>query len=172
MRSVLKLSPCISIVYTDTVSIGLQWHVAWCIHTILVYCCNKQASHVHLSIQFDTNVSQLLGHVIPWSYDPLPSLGELSSSSLNRLSVCLSCLFWLCIPPVVYGRHILCLRCLRVAFFSEKKRGFFIFFPKKMAWRQPLVRPDVRRQTSALPHLTVWRQARQQSTGVFSRKIL
>jgi hypothetical protein len=33
------------------------------------------------------------------------------------------------VPPEVYGRHILCLRCLRVALFSEKKRGFFIFFP-------------------------------------------
>ena len=148
MRSVLKLSPCISIVYTDTVSIGLQWHVAWCIHTILVYCCNKQASHVHLSIQFDTNVSQLLRHVLSWCCDPLPYLGELSWSRLNRLSVCLSCLFWLCIPPAVYGRHILWLRCLRVAPFSEKF-FFSIFFPKK--WtpaikktkKTVLVSPDV-----------------------------
>ncbi len=141
----------------------LQWHVPCCMHAILVYRCNKQGSNVLLSIQFDTNVSQLLGRVLPWSYDPLPSLGELSSSSLNRLSVCPVCLFWLCIPPVVYGRHILCLRCLRVAFFPEKKRGFFIFFHKKMKkiffqkkWTD--VRPDerltsgVRRQ----PHPT-WR---------------
>ena len=110
----------------------LQWHVPCCMHEILVYRCNKQGSNVLLSIQFDTNVSQLLGRVLPWSYDPLPSLGELSSSSLNRLSVCLLCLFWLCIPPVVYGRHILCLRCLQVALFSsEKKRIFFIFFLTK-----------------------------------------
>jgi len=96
---------------------GLQWHVPCCMHTILVYHCNKQTSNVFLSIQFDTNVSQLLRHVLPWSYDPLPSLGELSWSSLNRLSVCLSCLFWLCNPPVVYRWHILCLRCLRVPLF-------------------------------------------------------
>jgi hypothetical protein len=55
-------------------------------HATLVYRCNKQGSNVILSIQFDTNVSQLLGRVLPWSYDPLPSLGELSASSLNRLS--------------------------------------------------------------------------------------
>ena len=46
-----------------------------------------------LSIQCDTNVSQLVRRVIPGSYESLTSLGELSSSSLNRLSVCLSCLF-------------------------------------------------------------------------------
>jgi hypothetical protein len=101
---------------------GLQWHVAWCIHAILVYCCNKQASHVHLSIQFDTNVSQLLRRVLPWCCDPLPHLGEFSWSSLNGLSVCLSCLFWLCIPPAVYGRDILCLRCLRVRLELRKWR--------------------------------------------------
>ena len=132
---------------------GLQWHVACWMHAILVYRFNKQASHVLLSIQFDTNVSQLLRHVLSWSCDPLPSLGELSSSRLTRLSVCLSCLFWLCIPPAVYGRHILCLRCLRVALFSEKKGDFFIFFPiffpKKMDSRHKkikktvLVSPDV-----------------------------
>ena len=127
---------------------GLQWHVACWMHGILVYRFNKQASHVLLSIQFDTNVSQLLRHVLSWSCDPLPSLGELSSSRLNRLSVCLSCLFWLCIPPAVYGRHILCLRGLRVALFSEKKRFFFLFFSKKK-WtpaikkKTVLVSPDV-----------------------------
>jgi hypothetical protein len=31
----------------------------------------------------------------------------------------------------VYGRHTLCLRGLRVALFSEKKRFFFLFFSKK-----------------------------------------
>ncbi len=31
--------------------------------------------------------------MLPWSYVPLASLGELVSRSLNRLSVCLSCLF-------------------------------------------------------------------------------
>ncbi len=111
--------------------VGLKWHVPCCMNTILVYHCNKQASNVLLSIQFDTNVSQLLRHVFTWSYDPLPSLGELSSSSLNRLSVCLSCLFCLCIPTVVYGRPITCLLCLRVALFSEKKKWGFSFFFKK-----------------------------------------
>ncbi len=119
------------------------------------------SSHVYLSIQFDTNVFQLLRHVLSWSCDPRPSLGELSSSRLNRLSVCLSCLFWLCIPPEVYGRPILCLLCLRVALFSKGKKGGFSFFFKKMAWRQPLVRSDVRCQTSDPPHLTDWRQSRQ-----------
>jgi hypothetical protein len=143
---------------------GLQWHVACWMHGILVYRFNKQASHVLLSIQFDTNVSQLLRHVLSWSCDPLPSLGELSSSRLNRLSVCLSCLFWLCIPPAVYGRHILCLRGLRVALFSEKKSFFFYFFPKKWTLvikkikknssRQPWRQPDVSCHTSAPPHLT------------------
>jgi hypothetical protein len=149
---------------------GLQWHVACWMHGILVYHFNKQASHVLLSIQFDTNVSQLLRPVLSWSCDPLPSLGELSSSRLNRLSVCLSCLFWLCIPPAVYGRHILCLRGLRVAlfsekiFFSEKMIFFFYFFPKKMdsrhkknkknSSRQPWRQPDVSCHTSAPPHLT------------------
>ena len=150
MRSVLKLYQHVRLRSSHT---GLQWHVAWCIHGILVYCCNKQASHVHVSIQFDTNVFQLLRRVLPWCCDPLPYLGELSWSRLNGLSVCLSCLFWLCIPPAVYGRHILCLRCLQVALFSEKKGGFFIFFPiffpKKMDSRHKkikktvLVSPDV-----------------------------
>ena len=128
---------------------GLQWHVACWMHALLVYRFNKQASHVLLSIQFDTNVSQLLRHVLSWSCDPLPSLGELSSSRLNRLSVCLSCLFWLCIPPAVYGRHELCLRCLRVALISEGKKGVSRFFQKK--WtpaikkikKTVLVSPDV-----------------------------
>jgi hypothetical protein len=83
---------------------GLKWHVPCCMHVILVYHRNKQASNVLLSIQFHTNVSQLLRHVLPWSYPALPSLGELSSSGLNRLSVCLSCLFCLYIPPVVHGK--------------------------------------------------------------------
>ena len=39
--------------------------------------------------------------------------------------------------------------------------GFF--FQKKMAWRQAWREADVRRQTSAPPHLTVWRQAEQLS---------
>ena len=134
--------------------VGLKWHVPCCMHTILVYHCNKQDSNVLLSIQFDTNVSQLLRCVLPWSYDPLPSLGELSSSSLHRLSVCLSCLFCLCIPPVVYGRPILCILCLRVALFSEETKGDFSFFLKKMAWRQAWRETDVRRQTSVPPHLT------------------
>jgi hypothetical protein len=133
-----------------------------------IYHCNKQASNVLLSIQFDTNVSQLLRHVLPWSYDPLPSLGELSSSSLNRLSVCLSCLFCLCIPPVVYGRPILCLLCLRVSLFSKGKKGgglqFSFFFKmkkklKKMTWRQAWRDSHHERLTSGVrrqPHPT-WR---------------
>ena len=128
---------------------GLQWHVACCMHAILVYRFNKQVAHVILSIQFDTNVAQLLRHVLSWSCDPLPSLGELSSSRLNRLSVCQSCLFWLCIAPAVYGRHKLCLSGLRVALFSKKKNFFSIFFQKK--WtpaikkikKTVLVSPDV-----------------------------
>ena len=144
---------------------GLQWHVGCWRHAILVYRFNKQDSHVLLSIQFDTNVSQLLRHVLPWSRDPLPSLGELSSSRLNRLSVCQSCLFWLCIAPAVYGRHKLCLRGLRVALFSEKKGFFFLFFPqkkwtpsikknKKNSSRHPWRQSDVSCHTSAPPHLT------------------
>jgi hypothetical protein len=139
---------------------GLKWHVTCCMLEILVYYRNKQASNVLLSLQFDTNVSQLLRHVLPWSYDPLPSLGELSSSSLNRLFVCLSCLFCLCIPPVVYGSPVLCLLCLRVALFSKGKKGFQTF-KKKLAWRRAWREDDVRRQTSAPPHLTVWRQSWQ-----------
>ncbi len=49
-----------------------------------------RSSQTGLTCQFDTNVSQLLRRVFPWSYDPLPSLGELSSSSLNRKCVLLS----------------------------------------------------------------------------------
>jgi hypothetical protein len=88
------------------------------------------------------------------------------SSSLTRLSVCLTWLFWLCIPPVVYVTLILCLHYVRVTLFSEKKKGDFQFFFRKMTWRQPRVRPDVRRQTSSPPHLTVWRQTRQTTTKV------
>ena len=136
---------------------GLQWHVACGMHGILVYSFNKQASHVLLSIQFDTNVSQLLRHVLSWSCDPLPSLGELSSSRLTRLSVCLSCLFWLCIPPAVYGRHILCLRCLRVALLSEKKGDFFIFFPifSPQKWT-PAIKKIKKQFSSVLT--SAWRQ--------------
>jgi hypothetical protein len=111
-------------------------------------------SHTHTYcyiIQFDTNVSQLLRRVLPCSCDPLPSLGELSSSSLNPLSVCLSCMFCLCIPPVVYGSPILSLLCLRVALFSKEKKILF-FFQKK--WTD--VRPD-ERLTSGIrrqPHPT------------------
>jgi hypothetical protein len=51
----------------------------------------------------------------------------------------------------VYGRHILCLRGLRVALFAEKKRFFFLFFSKKKKWtpaikkikKTVLVSPDV-----------------------------
>jgi hypothetical protein len=129
-------------------------------HGKFVYHCNKQASNVLLSIQFDTNVSQLLRRVLPWSYDPLPSLGDLSSSSLNRLSVCLSCLFCLCIPPVVYGRPIPPLPPSGPVF-RGNNRGFFIFSKKmgklffKKKW--PDVRPDerltsgVRRQSPTPP---------------------
>jgi hypothetical protein len=67
---------------------------------ILVYRCNKQTSNVFLSVQFHTNVSQLVRDVFPGSYTPLASLGALPSNTLNRLHVCLSCLFWLCISLV------------------------------------------------------------------------
>ena len=100
------------------------------------------------SIQGDTNVSQLVLRVIPGSYEPLTSLGELSSSSLNRLYVCLSCLFWLCVPPVVYGRHVLCLHCLRVGLISEG-----IFFSKK--WT-PAIKKIKKQFSSALT--SAWRQ--------------
>ena len=60
---------------------------------ILVFLCNNQASNVLFSIQFYTNVSQVVRDVLPGSYAPLVSLSELSSSTLNRLCVCLSCLF-------------------------------------------------------------------------------
>jgi hypothetical protein len=44
----------------------------------------------------------------------------------------------------------------------QRKKGFFsFFFNKKMAWRQAWREADVRSQTSAPPHLTVWRQPRQ-----------
>ncbi len=60
--------------------VGLQWHVPCCMHAILIYRCNKQGSNVLLSIQFDTNVSQLLGRVLPWSYRPLvPPIGPFFS---------------------------------------------------------------------------------------------
>ena len=151
---------------------GLQWHVPCCMHTILVYHCNKQTSNVFLSIQFDTNVSQLLRHVLPWSYDPLPSLGELSWSSLNRLSVCLSCLFWLCIPPVVYGRHVLCLRCLRVTDFRKMiffPQFFLHSFKKKQMDSRPRkkktvispAQPDVGCQLHPTWRTDSWRQSRQ-----------
>ena len=92
-----------------------------------------------------------------------PSLERRGSLiSFNEVSTRpLSSWFWLCIPPVVYNRHILCLRCLRVALFFLKKKVFFHFFGKKMAWRQVWREVDVRCQTSAPPHLTVWRQTRQ-----------
>ncbi len=96
--------------------------------------------------------------VLPWSYDPLPSLGELSSSSLNRLSVCLSCLFCLFIPPEVCCSPILYLLWLRVVLFQRKKKGFFsfflkkyIFFQKKMVSRQTWRETDVRRRLSPTP---------------------
>ncbi len=39
----------------------------------------------------------------------------------------------------------------------------YIFFKKKMVWRQAWRESDVRCQTSAPPHLTVWRQTWQLS---------
>ena len=109
---------------------GLQWHVVCCVNTILVYRCNKQFSNVFLSIQFDTNVSQLLRHVMSWSCDPLPSLGELSSSRLKRLSVCCR----VCFDCVSHQWCTVGTYCVSAASkwpFLEKKRVFFIFFHKK-----------------------------------------
>ncbi len=99
----------------------LSWVTA-----ILVYHCNKQASNVFLSIQFGTHVSQLVRHVLPWSYEPLTSLGELSLSCLNRLSVCLSCLFWLWIPPVVYSCTVPPLPPTGPDFIQKKKSFFTV----------------------------------------------
>ncbi len=39
------------------------------------------------------NLSQLVRHVLSGSYESPESLGELPSNNLNRLTVCLSCLF-------------------------------------------------------------------------------
>ena len=89
--------------------------------TIVINKLQMCPSQFNLSRMF-----QFLRRVLPCSCDPLPSLGEL------RLSVCLSCLFCLCIPPVVHGRPLLCLLCLQVALFSKKKKGFFTFFQEKM----------------------------------------
>jgi hypothetical protein len=97
---------------------GLQWHVSWCMHEILVYCCNKQVSHVLLSFQFDTNVSKLLRHVETWCCDPLP--------------VCLSCLFWLYIPPHQWCTvGIYCVSTVSEWSCVQRKKVFFpIFFQK------------------------------------------
>ena len=135
---------------------GLQWHVPCCMHTILVYHCNKQASNVFLSIQFDTNVSQLLRHV-------LPCLMILFHLSVNCLGVVwIDCLY-VCRVCFDCATHQWCtdgIYCASAAsecpFFSIflKKNGKFFFQKKK--W--PDVRPDerltsgVRRQ----PHPT-WR---------------
>ncbi len=96
---------------------GLKRHVPYCIHIILFYHCNKQASNVLLSIQFDTNVSQLLRHVLPCSCDPLPSFGELSSSSLYPTSGVRQAYT---VPPLPPSGPV----------FTEKKKGFFYFFKK------------------------------------------
>ncbi len=109
---------------------GLKWHVPCCMFTILVYYCNKQASNVLLSIQSDTNVSQLLRRVLPWSYDPLPSLGELSSSSLNRLSVCL-CVCFVCVSHQWCKVGLYCDSSVSEwLFLQREKKGVFIFYKK------------------------------------------
>ena len=142
---------------------GLQWHVPCCMHTILVYHCNKQASNVFLSIQFDTNVSQLLRHV-------LPCLMILFHLSVNCLGVVwIDCLY-VCRVCFDCATHQWCtvgIYCASASsewpffsiFFKKKWKNFF--FQKKMAWRQAWREADVRRQTSAPPHLTVWRHAEQ-----------
>ncbi len=56
---------------------------------------------------------------------------HLSSSRLNRLSVCLSCLFWLCIPPVVYGRHTVPMLSPSGPVFREKNLFPHFFWKKK-----------------------------------------
>ncbi len=135
---------------------------------ILVYLCNNQASNVFLSIQFYTNVSQVARDVLPGSYAPLVSLGELSSITLNRLNVCLSCLFWLCMSLVcTVGMY--CASAASEWPWFQRERVFFFLSPpqkmdsrhkkrKKMDWRQDWREADVRRQTSTPPHLTTWRQ--------------
>ena len=99
---------------------------------ILVYRFNNQASNVFLSIQFHTNVSQLVRLVLPGSCAPLASLGELTSNSLNRLSVCLSCLFWLCISLVcTVGMY--CASTVSEWTWFQRGKGFFsVFSPQKM----------------------------------------
>ena len=62
---------------------------------ILVYHCNKQDSNVILSIQFDTNVSELLRPVFPWSYEVMILFNLLVNClrvvSIDRLYVCRVC---------------------------------------------------------------------------------
>ncbi len=128
---------------------GLQWHVACWTHGILVYRFNKQASHVLLTIQFDTNVSQLLRHVLSWSCDPLSSLGELSWVDwIDCLYVCR-----VCFDCASHQRCTVGIYCVSAASewpcFQRKKGFFFYFFPKK--WtpaikkikKTVLVSPDV-----------------------------
>ncbi len=131
---------------------GLKWHVP-CMLAILVYHWDKQTSNVILSIHFDTNVSQLLRHVLPWSYDPLPFLGELSSSSLNRLSVCL-CVSFVCVSHQWCTVVLYCVSSVPSGpVFKGKKGGFFIFLKKMGKFffskgvrrhPHPTWRPDVR----------------------------
>jgi hypothetical protein len=124
---------------------------------------------VILSIQFHTNVSQLVRDVLPGSYTPFVSLGELPSNTLNRLHVCLSYLFWLCIS-------IVCMVTCTVSplspsgpdfrgeffsFFFLQKKWTCVIKKKKMDWRQVWREDDVSRQTSGPPHLTTWSQSWQ-----------
>ena len=117
---------------------GLQWHVPCCMHTILVYHCNKQASNVFLSIQFDTNVSQLLRHV-------LPCLMILFHLSVNCLGVVwIDCLY-VCRVCFDCATHQWCTVGIYCASASSewpffKKKWKKIFFSKKNGLTSGLTR--------------------------------
>ena len=145
------------------------------VHYIYMYVCMYICMYIciyHLiirfKIQFHTNVSQLVRHVLPGSYTSLASLRELTSSSLNRLSVCLSCLYWLRIS-LVCTVHMYCVSDESMWSWFQREKFFFRFFPKKsglpplkkMVWRQSWRVDDIRSQTSSPPHLTTWRQTWQ-----------
>ena len=130
---------------------GLQWHVPCCMHTILVYHCNKQASNVFLSIQFDTNVSQLLRHV-------LPCLMILFHLSVNCLGVVwIDCLY-VCRVCFDCATHQWCTVGIYCASASSEWPFFSIFFKKK--WKKNLFSSEKmatrrqQRQSICLPYTT------------------
>ena len=104
------------------------------------------------SIQFHTNVSQLVRHVFPGSYTPLVSLDVLPSRSLNRLTVCLSCLVWLCISLVcTVGMY--CASAASEWPWFQRGKVFFFFLTQK--WT-PTIKKKKNGLTSGLTR--GWRQ--------------